>query len=120
GRSEVRPSRTGTIRSPRDIVVPPHGLTVNGAVRVRTLPTEHGHAALPIRATRAYQRDSSSKRPASVAVLRFDPQTRRPPPRTKVVAVDSRSLHITDSSSSHAPRFRSSWVWPRGRASPGS
>ena len=34
-------------------------------------------------------------RPASEAVLRFDPETQRPPPRTRVVVVDSRSLHIT-------------------------
>jgi hypothetical protein len=33
------------------------------AVRQRQLPTEHGHAALPARATRVYQSDSSSKPP---------------------------------------------------------
>ena len=33
------------------------------ALRQRQLPTNHGHAALPSRVTRAYQRDSSSKPP---------------------------------------------------------
>jgi hypothetical protein len=39
------------------------------ALRQRYLATENGHAALRSRATRAYQMDSSSKRPASSVVL---------------------------------------------------
>jgi len=45
-------------------------LAVTRVIRSRSLPTEHGHAALrrTLGVTRAYQRDSSSKRPASSAV----------------------------------------------------
>jgi hypothetical protein len=39
------------------------------AFRLRYLATENGHAALRSRATREYQHDSSSKRPASSVVF---------------------------------------------------
>ena len=42
------------------------------ALRQRSLSTENGHAALHLGATREYQSDSSSKRPASSVV--FGPQ----------------------------------------------
>lgn len=41
------------------------------ALRLRHLSTDNGHAALRFGATRAYQSDSSSKRPASSAVYGF-------------------------------------------------
>lgn len=41
------------------------------AIRVRTLPTEHGHAALPLGVTCGYQSDSASKRPTPSVTLFF-------------------------------------------------
>jgi hypothetical protein len=38
-------------------------------LRPRSLATDNGHAALRFRATRAYQNDSSSKRPAPSVVF---------------------------------------------------
>ena len=52
------------------------------APRLRQLPTEHGHAALPARATRVYQSDSSSKPPHRVqsrSPQEFRSRARRPP-----------------------------------------
>ena len=55
--------------------------------RLRSLPTKHGHAALliTIGATREYQSDSSSKRPAASALSSpTHKPTGRPPPLTPV------------------------------------
>ena len=37
--------------------------------RQRIIPTEHGHAALPLGVTCGYQSDSSSKRPSSSVIF---------------------------------------------------
>jgi hypothetical protein len=55
------------------------------APRLRPLPPEHGHAALPARATRVYQRDASSKPPHRV-------QSRPPQERLSPTRRSPRSL----------------------------
>ena len=63
------------------------------ASRQRTLPTVHGHAALPS-ATRGYQSDSSSKRPTS-SILSTPRATGPPSCRSpRRLWLDERSLHI--------------------------
>jgi hypothetical protein len=69
GRS--RRMKAGTIQRIRDAALRQGGLaTLTRAIRQRHLSTENGHAALRLGAsprpgvTRAYQSDSSSKRPA--------------------------------------------------------
>ena len=49
------------------------------------------------RTWRAWWPIRSGRRPsASLVIFRFDLKPQRPPPKTKVVVVDSRLLHITD------------------------
>jgi hypothetical protein len=60
------------------------------ALRRRQLPTNHGHAALSFRTTRAYQPDSSSKpphHPLRVGALRNFAQTRGSGPPQKPLEV---------------------------------
>ena len=52
------------LESPRaSYATPGPGIGTTRAPRRRQLPTNHGHAARPLGATRAYQPDSSSKTP---------------------------------------------------------
>ena len=59
--------------------------------RLRLLPTKHRLAALPDRAIREYQSDSSSKRPACVVPFALPPEN--PPP--SLSRLDRGSLHIS-------------------------
>jgi hypothetical protein len=66
--------KAGTIQRTRDAALRQGGLAARTrALRQRDLSTENGHAALRLEAlrlagvTRAYQSDSSSKRPAFTA-----------------------------------------------------
>jgi hypothetical protein len=91
--------RTGTIRRTR-VIATRQGQALTHDPRVRYLPTEHGHAARPglAQATRVYQSDASSKRPASSVVSAASLKAQRPPPtreRRKAVAIDSGSFHIS-------------------------
>jgi hypothetical protein len=75
--------RAGTIRRTRVTGVRQELHLLTHGLRLRYLPTKHGHAARLglARATREYQSDSSSKRPAPSAISDPDsPKTTRPPP----------------------------------------
>lgn len=76
-------TRDGPKRQPR----------LTRVVSLRTLSTDHGHAALPS-ATRGYQCDSSSKRPGSPRLP--TPRATSPPCRSAPVTLwlDEGSLHI--------------------------
>lgn len=80
--------RAGTIQRTRVNVVRLDSSAQTHDVRVRYLTTEHGHAARHryAGATRVYQSDSSSKRPASSAFSgcrNRQPERERPPPAKK-------------------------------------
>jgi len=73
--------KVGTIWRTRDCPMRHGGIfSLTRAPRPRTLPTDHSHAARQrdAGATRGYQRDSSSKRPAFSAAL-VQEKTKRPP-----------------------------------------
>jgi len=62
--------KAGTIQRTRVAALRQEGSTFRTrALRPRSLPTENGHAALRSGATREYQTDSSSKRPAPSVVF---------------------------------------------------
>jgi hypothetical protein len=70
----------GTIQRMRVAALRQGGLASRTrALRPRHLATENGHAALRSRVTRAYQNDSSSKRPASSVVFDLRGGTPRMP-----------------------------------------
>ena len=80
--------RAGTIQRTRVIGVRLDSNVQTHDFRVRYLTTEHGHAARHrcAGATRVYQSDSSSKRPASSAFSgcrNRQPERERPPPEKK-------------------------------------
>jgi len=65
--TEARRAVQARLESPRQRLCDTRALARGTrAARLRQLPTEHGHAALPSRATRVYQSDSSSKPPHRV------------------------------------------------------
>ena len=89
------------LESPRvRYATPDPAIPATRASRRRQLPTNHGHAALPSRAIREYQLDSSSKPPRrqpragaprnSVAPIRGPSSARCSNP------LDGRSFHISD------------------------
>src|SRR5262245_55674203 len=84
------------LESPRASYATPATSGTTRAPRRRPLPTNHRHAALPLGATRVYQRDSSSKTPhppLRVATLRNSSETRgSDPPK---ILRDGRSFHIS-------------------------
>jgi hypothetical protein len=92
---------TGAMRarleSPRTCYATPSLRTgTTRASRRRQLPTNDGHAARPLGATRAYQRDSSSKpphRPRCADALRTSAKPGGPGPPKK--SLDGRSFHIS-------------------------
>jgi hypothetical protein len=84
------------LESPRASYATPATSRTTRAPRRRQLPTNHRHAARPLGATRAYQRDSSSKAPhppLRVAALRNASEKRgSDPPK---IFLDDRSFHIS-------------------------
>ncbi len=87
----------GRLESPRSsYATPAPSSGTTRASRRRQLPTNHSHAARPLGATRAYQRDSSSKplHPSlRVAALRNSSEKRgSDPPKN---SLDGRSFHIS-------------------------
>src|SRR5437773_8046527 len=89
------------LESPRASYATPATSGTTRAPRRRQLPTNHRHAARPLGATRAYQRDPSSKTPhppLPVAALRNSSETRgSDPPK---ISLDGRSFHISYSRAS--------------------
>src|SRR6266540_64433 len=85
------------LESPRaSYATPGPWIGMTRAPRRRQLPTNHGHAARPLGATRAYQPDSSSKTPhlpLRVAPLRNSLEPSGPDPPKN--SLDGRSFHIS-------------------------
>ena len=98
GDASVMWARLESPRASYATPAPPSGTT--RAPRRRQLPTNHGHAARPLGATRAYQPDSSSKTPHPP--LRVGALRNSSPARSKLRGfdppknlLDGRSFHIS-------------------------
>lgn len=95
------------LESPRANYATPAPTRMTRALRQRQLPTNHGHAARPLGATRAYQPDSSSKtphRPPRAVALRNSFERRGPGPPNNLV--DGRSFHISYQTTTRPPHPR--------------